>query len=301
MRIQHKARIHFINKGNTSAADANQAAQAAFYNQLTSNYQKAFGQFTALTNSLNSQIQPIIAGGPGQYGFTPAENAALNAGVINTASTNFKNQSVAQSNQIAAQSGGTGLPSGAQEQLTQQLGMQQAQGVSSAENAITTAGYAQGLSNYQSALGQEDSLISDWNPNNFASSATGGGQATTGAVNAATQADTAATAGIYSLVGAGLGGAASVLTAGYGKGGAFGCWIAEAIYGVDDIRTIELRYWLNTQFTKHWYGRAVMSVYLLIGRQVAWAVKRSTLLKLAITPLFNRALISAQAWLTKND
>jgi len=219
MRLKYKARIRFINKGNTSAANANQAAQTAFYSQLTAENQQNYSQWQSLTASLNNAIQPISSAGPGQYGFSPGENASLNAGVVNTAANNYANQSVAQSNEVAASTGGTGLPSGAQEQLSQNLAIKQAQGVSAGENTITQAGYQQGLTNYNTALGQESSLISAENPNAFAGSATGAGTAATGSVNAATTADTQATAGIMSLAGSAIGGASSVFTAGASKGG----------------------------------------------------------------------------------
>jgi hypothetical protein len=218
MRIVYKARIRFTNTGgNQSAANANQAAQASFYNTLTANYQATYGKWTALTNSLNAAIQPIIAAGPGQYGYTPAENASLNAGVVNTAAGNYANQSVAQANNVAAMTGGTGMPSGAEAELDQNLAIKQAQGVSTGENAVTQAGYTQGNANYQTALGQESGLIADYNPNSAAASTTGGGTAATGAVNAATAADTAASAGVLALTGSALGGTASVLTGAVSK------------------------------------------------------------------------------------
>ena len=212
--MNYKNPVRYINKGNESAANANQAAQASFYNTLTSSYAASYGQWTALTNSLNQSIQPIIAAGPGQYGFSVGENAALNANVIGNATTAYQNQQVAQNNQITAQSGGTALPSGAQLQLQQQSQLGQAKAISGAENAITQAGYAQGHANYQTALGQEQNLINAYNPNSFASAATGGGSASPGAVNAATSANTAAMAPITSLIGSAIGGATSALTGG---------------------------------------------------------------------------------------
>lgn len=87
--------------------------------------------------------------------------------------------------------------------------------------------------------------------------------------------------------------AASAGLSGGAGGGKGGCWIAEAIYGENDARTHLLRSWLNTEFTEHWYGRAVMRVYLKFGERVAAKVRQWPLLKAALKPLFELALASA--------
>jgi hypothetical protein len=75
-----------------------------------------------------------------------------------------------------------------------------------------------------------------------------------------------------------------------------GCWIAAAVYnGWEDPRTIDVRRWLNTEFTKTLTGRVVMAAYMAIGREVAWFVKRSSLLRRAFKPLFDLALAKARA------
>jgi hypothetical protein len=75
-----------------------------------------------------------------------------------------------------------------------------------------------------------------------------------------------------------------------------GCWIAAAVYdGWEDPRTIDVRRWLNTEFTKSLTGKIVMATYLAIGREVAWFVKRSSLLRKVFKPLFDKALAKARA------
>lgn len=83
------------------------------------------------------------------------------------------------------------------------------------------------------------------------------------------------------------------VAAGYAAGG---CWIAEAIYGVDDPRTHLVRLWLNVEFVKSTTGRMVMALYLRFGQRVASWVRRSTLLKHALKPLFDRGLKNAIRW-----
>jgi hypothetical protein len=203
MTFQYKCRVRFLNK-NSDAADANQAAQASFYNTLTSNYNTEFSTFENMNSSLQSIIQPIISAGAGQYGYDATEDSALRTSATNTNAKSFSNESAALQNKLVQQNGGMNdLPSGAAEELQQQLGVAQAQTNASDQNAITQAGYAQGQTNYQNAMNEEFSLLSANNPNSFASSATSAGTAATGAVNAATTADS----GWMSVVGGALTGA----------------------------------------------------------------------------------------------
>lgn len=71
------------------------------------------------------------------------------------------------------------------------------------------------------------------------------------------------------------------------------CWIAEAIYGVDDPRTNQVRMYLNGKFRETIPGACVMTVYLIIGRQVAGLARRSEWLQRMLKPLFDRALKAA--------
>lgn len=160
-------------------------------------------------------------------------------------------------------------------------------------------------STYAGLKGQQyqDSLNNFWNSSNIASgnAATAGSTATQSAGNAgSSSAQIYGTAGQYhanpvasSLIGAG----GQVGAAAAGKPPKPpGCWIAEAIYGVDDPRTLLLRHWLNFEFTKQNLGRIVMTVYISVGQQTAWAVRKSGILRAIFRPLFERALRKARAW-----
>ena len=74
------------------------------------------------------------------------------------------------------------------------------------------------------------------------------------------------------------------------------CWIAEAIYGVDDGRTHLVRAYLNGPFKQTLFGRIVMALYLRFGQQVAAQVRKRAGLQRVFRPLFDRALISAVIW-----
>lgn len=196
-------------------ADANANAQTAFYNQLTASYTSDYNQFQSVTSNLLSQIKPIVDAGPSQYGFAPAEDATLRSTATNADAAATQNAKVAANQQITAANGGSSLtPTGGAEQLTEEANLAGAQKLSSDQLGITAAGYAQGTQNYQTALGQEDDVMGLMNPNSFAGSATGGGNAATSAVNSAENADNS----WETMLGAGLGAAGSV----FGKGGALG-------------------------------------------------------------------------------
>ena len=73
------------------------------------------------------------------------------------------------------------------------------------------------------------------------------------------------------------------------------CWIAEALFGVDDPRTHILRAWLNGVYAQTAAGKLLMATYRAVGRVVAAVARRSALLRLVLRPLFERGLRRAQA------
>lgn len=204
--------VKFINK-NDQAADANQAAQTAFYNTLTANYNSDYSQFEGATESLQSTLQPIISAGPGQYGYDPTEDAAIRGSALNADAASAQNAQVATQEQITAQNDGASLtPTGAMDELRQQGDVAAAQKTATDQNAITQAGYAAGNTNYTNALSGEENVLGLMNPSNFAGAATSGGNAATGSVNAATNAAEASDSWM-TMVGGALGGVTGALTA----------------------------------------------------------------------------------------
>lgn len=59
------------------------------------------------------------------------------------------------------------------------------------------------------------------------------------------------------------------------------CWVAEAIFGVDHPKTHAARYYV-TNHSPRWFR----ALYRTVGKPVAWCVKRSSLLRCALRPLF---------------
>jgi hypothetical protein len=282
-------------------ANKGQASQAAAQQTAANN------QDMALSTQYGGQEQQIFSklfGSNGSGGTLSGmmDPKSLNTGAPtgayktawNNAQNNIAQSYAGQRGSIAQQFANTGAtsrstPSGFQADQMNQL----------ARGEADTRG-----STYTGIVGQQhqDSLNNFWNANNIASgqaaSATGG--STTGAGNAgSSSAAVYGTAGQYhppSTLNSVIGAAGTVGGAAAGKPPKPPCWIAEAIYGVDDSRTLLLRRWLTTEFAKQRIGRIVVRIYVAIGQQTAWAVRRSRVLRALFTPLFERALRSARAW-----
>jgi hypothetical protein len=92
--------------------------------------------------------------------------------------------------------------------------------------------------------------------------------------------------------GALAGSGAEIASAGLTSGES--CWIAEALWGIDDARTHVVRWWLNHEFASHWYGAMVMWAYRRWGRQIAARVERKGLLYCLLKPVFEHALNCAE-------
>jgi len=66
------------------------------------------------------------------------------------------------------------------------------------------------------------------------------------------------------------------------------CWIAEALYGVDDPRTLVLRAWLATVLDERRTGWRFVEVYGRVGPATAALIRRGILPRQVFRPLFDR-------------
>jgi hypothetical protein len=100
------------------------------------------------------------------------------------------------------------------------------------------------------------------------------------------------------IISSGLQAAGTVASGGLsgGKGGQKPCWIAMAIWGDDDLRTLVVREWLCTEFVKSRFGKFVMSLYLRFGQRVAEQVRKRSWVKRMFKPVFELALGKAMNW-----
>jgi len=78
------------------------------------------------------------------------------------------------------------------------------------------------------------------------------------------------------------------VTGGGGGAAAAMCWVADALYGVDDMRTHLARWYVNTILPKTLAGRAFRAVYRRVGPTVAKLIPHSPALRALLSPLFDR-------------
>lgn len=285
------------NKGPTSAQEQLQASQTAFYNELTKDYKTQFANQQAVLGAVTAAWGPVIAAGINQYGFSAAEDTALRSLATEGTGIAYKQGAQAVNEEIAAQGGGnTFLPSGAQNQLREQVATAASRQQSAEQLQITQAGYEAGRQDFLAGTQAEETAAGLYNPAGFAGAANQGGAAASQTASDIAQ----ESGGFWSTVGGILGGAVSgAATGGFGAGGAFtkmlnpGCWIAEAIYGVDAWQTHLLRSWLNREFKQSKVGNFVMKLYLKYGQQIAAQVRKHAWLRMLIKPVFDHALKKA--------
>lgn len=152
------------------------AAYSAALQQATQEFGETNAEFNDLTNALN----PIVAAGPGQTGWTAQEDSAINANTVDTTAAAYKNAGAAVQNGIAAEGGGNiALPSGANLGTEESLAEAGAQQEASGLRSNLVANYEQGNQNWQFATKGIESA-----PTMF--------QSANSAVGEATQAGTAA-------------------------------------------------------------------------------------------------------------
>lgn len=162
--------------GPSSTEQQLQSEEADFYKTQIGAYNKAYSKFQGITDALNAQFAPILAGGPGQFGFTPGETAALRTQATQGTATSYNQAARAMAEQGAGMGGGRSTinaTGGPMTQAREQLASAAAGQESTQQLGITAAGYQQGRENWQTAITGEENLAAGWNPNAFAGSATG--------------------------------------------------------------------------------------------------------------------------------
>lgn len=192
-------------------------SQQDFMNTLQQDYGTTFagqqGILKNLTNSLTSTLQA----GPGQYGFSQPETAALNTLATTGNAAQYQNAKQAAGAAAAAAGGGNVvLPSSAAAQTQAQIASQAAQNQSNQLLGIKEAGYQQGNQNYNTALSGLNSAASLENPNGVASTANQAGRWAAGTATTVQNLNNAASP--WAIAGGVLGGIGSSLAGGLGTG-----------------------------------------------------------------------------------
>ena len=165
-----------LTKGPTSTQLGLQQQQAQFYSTLTNDYNQQFSNQQAILGTLNNALQPIIAKGPNQFGFSNGEVNTLNSQAIQGTGQQYANASRTLREQQAAAGGGTVLlPSGQQSAQQAALASAAANQMSSQELGIQQAGWQQGYNEYSAAMQGEGSVAEMYNPSNYGQIANTGG------------------------------------------------------------------------------------------------------------------------------
>lgn len=92
-------------------------------------------------------------------------------------------------------------------------------------------------------------------------------------------------------IGAGISGGLSLVKSFQGI-----CWIAEALWGIGDLRTELVREWLSIWSKESRVGYLVVQIYKAIGQKVASAIDRFNFVRAVFSPLFSCALDRAVIW-----
>ena len=204
--------------GPSSAQTENQQAQADFYKKQIAAYDTAYGNYKEIQNALKQQFAPIMAAGPGQFGYTPEETTALRTQATEGTAQAYAAAQKALQERVATLGNGTNtinMTGGPMVQTQGQLASTAA-GESARENlAITSSGYDLGRSMWQNAITGYENLASGWNPNSFGSTAINAGN------SAASEANTIAAQrnSMWGAILGGLGGIAGQAAGGWALGG----------------------------------------------------------------------------------
>ena len=161
-------------------------SQTSGYNTLVNQAQSQFGNASGVFQDLVSSFAPIVAAGPNQQGFSPAEVSAMNSQAITSTGQGYRNAKAAVGNAESAVGGGnTGDTSGGAtvgENLS--LAENAANQTSSELNNITQQNYATGRQNYfNAASGLAGAPGVFGTANQAGQVATGAGEAAAGTQN----------------------------------------------------------------------------------------------------------------------
>lgn len=151
---------------------------------LQSDFKQIFAGNMNILNALESSLAPTIAGGPGQFGFTPAETAAKRSMATEQLAAAGSQASNAVRGALASEGGGNAfLPSGSQAAIESGLAQEQAYKQAEAQMGITEKGYDVGRQNYFTAIQEAGAL-----PGELENPATNAGNVALGGVKEQEQA-----------------------------------------------------------------------------------------------------------------
>ena len=202
-------------KGATAQQSQLADSQQAFYNTMTQDYNQQFQSQNAILGTLSNTLNPIIAAGPNQYGFSTAETNNLNSQAVQSTGQQYNNAEKALASQQASAGGGnTLLPSGAAQAQQAGLAASAANQSSNQLLGIQQAGYQQGAQQYQSAIGQLGGVAGMYNANGVAGAANSSGGTADSQANAVQSANQQVWNNLSGILAGGLGAAGSIIGGG---------------------------------------------------------------------------------------
>lgn len=130
--------------------------QTSSFNTLMQQAQTQFGNASGVFNDLVSSFSPIVAAGPNQQGFSPAEVSAMNSQAITSTGQAYRNEKAAVGNAESAFGGGNNSDTSGGATVGENLSLAENAGNQTASelNQIQQANYQTGRANYfQAASG----------------------------------------------------------------------------------------------------------------------------------------------------
>ena len=186
-----------------------EASQQTFMQELQGNYATNLAEQQSVLAHINDILQPVLAAGPSQTGFSPSEKAALDTQALDTTGANYANAAREVGNETAGRNDSGNLPeSGVDRALKAQVASKAAGQTASEELGITEADYATGRQNFNNAVAGEEGLASAYSPIPYAGAANTANEAAFSEADKINQESNQVGAdiggGIESLAGAGL-------------------------------------------------------------------------------------------------
>lgn len=198
-----------------------QQEQMQFYQEAQKESTLAFGEQQDLLNEMKSVYEPILAKGPGQKGFSNAEEGELTGQAVEGTAGNYTRAARAVGSEIATEGGGNPLASGGEQQAREEVALSSAGEQSREEEQILQADYAAGEHQFEEAGAGLATASGQLSPTSYLTAATGAGSSAESTAATITSEENSWMQPVFGAVGA-LGGA--VLSGGMsnlGKGSGF--------------------------------------------------------------------------------
>ena len=150
-----------------------------------------FGNSSQIFNDLTSSFAPVVAAGPGQSGYTPAELAGLRSQAITNSGSQYRNAAQAAGERSAAAGGGNALlPSGTEAAVQGNIAEAGAANTANQLTGINIQNAEVGRQNWLNAAGVLAGAPNVFNPaTSFAGATTNAGNSAMSGANTVQQAN----------------------------------------------------------------------------------------------------------------